>query len=81
MSNRLRTYIVIVVTAVWALNFGATLAIPNYQASPEINSIFMTVMGTVLVTAPIVGSRQRRDDEQRNNGEESRSENSGERQP
>lgn len=80
MSNRVRTYIVIVVTAVWALNFLATLAIPTYTASPEINSIFMTVMGTVLVTAPIVGSRQRRDDEQ-NGREEPRSENSGERQP
>lgn len=80
MSNRVRTYIVIVVTAVWALNFLATLAIPTYKASPEINSIFMTVMGTVLVTAPIVGSRQRRDDEQ-NGRDESRSENSGERQP
>lgn len=80
MSNRVRTYIVIVVTAVWALNFLATLAIPSYQSSPEINSIFMAVMGTALATAPMVGSRRQREEEE-TGGENSQPNNTSERQP
>lgn len=68
MSNRVRTIIVIIVTAVWALNFVATLIVTEYQAPPEINSIFMATVGAALATAPIVGSRRQREEE--NGGEE-----------
>lgn len=79
MSNRVRTAVVMIVTIVWALNFVASLAIPTYQAPPEINSIFMAVMGTALATAPMVGSRRQRDEEE--TGGENSSTNNSERQP
>jgi hypothetical protein len=69
LSSRIRTFIVVAITTVWVLNFGASVALPDYKAPPEINSIFMAMVGTVLVTAPMVGGRNRREEEQ-NPGED-----------
>lgn len=80
MSNRVRTAVVMIVTIVWALNFVASLAIPTYKAPPEINSIFMAVMGTALVATPMVGSRRPRNEEEETGGQNSSNNNTGERQ-
>lgn len=66
MSDKTRTTVILVITVVWALNFIATAALPDYKAPPEINSIFMGTVGAVLATAPI-GRRgeSRRDADQR----------------
>lgn len=53
MSNKIRTIISIAVTVVWTLNFLASLAIPGYEAPPEINSIFMGTVGVALATSPM----------------------------
>lgn len=48
ISPRLTGAIVIVVTTVWVLSFVATIAVPTYRADPEINVIFMGVVGGAL---------------------------------
>lgn len=64
LSARVRTVIVLAITAVWVLNFVATVALPGYKAPPEINSIFMAMVGTVLVTVPMIGGRRSGNQEQ-----------------
>lgn len=44
-SQRVRNAIIAVVTTVWAVNFGAGLLVPDYQADQSINAIFMAVVG------------------------------------
>lgn len=83
MNSRVRTFIIVIVTVVWALNFLAVIAIPGYQAPPEINSIFMGTVGAALATAPIVGRREREDqgaENRENNESEPHPNNTGERQ-
>ncbi|MFE9742970.1 hypothetical protein [Streptomyces sp. NPDC006477] len=63
MSSKGRTTIIVIITLVWALNFVASLAIPSYNAPPEINSIFMGVVGTALATGPIASKRRRNGEE------------------
>lgn len=44
-SDTTRTVIIAVVTTVWAINFAAGLALPNYQTDQAINAIFMAIVG------------------------------------
>jgi hypothetical protein len=72
VGDRARTAVILVITAVWALNFAAGVFVSTYKAPPEINSIFMGTVGALLATAPI-GSRRRedRDRQQRDDSDES----------
>jgi hypothetical protein len=45
ISDRTRTVIIGVVTAVWAINFSAGLVIVDYKPSESINGIFMAIVG------------------------------------
>lgn len=45
IGDRSRTIIIGVVTAVWAINFFAGLAVPGYEPSESINGIFMAIVG------------------------------------
>lgn len=45
LSERSRTVIIFVITAVWAVNFTAGLVVPGYQTSESINGIFMAIVG------------------------------------
>lgn len=40
--------ILILITAVWAANFGATLFIPSYESDAYIHVIFMGTVGLLL---------------------------------
>lgn len=59
MSRRLRNVIIVVVTAVWALNFCASVLVKNYTPSESINGIFMVIVGGLYAT----DRATRRDDE------------------
>lgn len=78
MSDRTRTTVILVITVVWALNFIATAALPDYKAPPEINSIFMGTVGAVLATAPIGRRGESRRDERQSTSEGDRSPDQGE---
>jgi hypothetical protein len=45
ISARTRTVVIAVVTAVWAANFIAGVAVKGYQPSESINGIFMAIVG------------------------------------
>lgn len=45
ISARTRTIVIAVVTAVWAANFIAGVAVKGYQPSESINGIFMAIVG------------------------------------
>jgi hypothetical protein len=44
-SERVRTVLIGVVTTVWAANFVAGMAVPDYEPDQAINAIFMAVVG------------------------------------
>lgn len=58
MSDKARNIIVGVVTAVWAVNFGAGL-IPQlaYEPDQAINGIFMTIVGSIFAYTAVKGVR------------------------
>lgn len=45
ISDRTRTIIIFIVTAVWAINFIAGVAVHDYKPSESINGIFMGIVG------------------------------------
>lgn len=45
MSERSRTVVIGLVTAVWAINFGAGFVLPDYEPDQSINAIFMAIVG------------------------------------
>ena len=51
ISPRLRNAIIIVVTAVWALNFGAGLVVDDYEPDQAINGVFMGIVGGLFALA------------------------------
>lgn len=53
ISARTRTIVIGVVTAVWAANFVAGIAVKGYQPSESINGIFMAIVGGLFA----LGSR------------------------
>jgi hypothetical protein len=50
MSNRLRTVVIILVTAVWAINFVAPVFEHNYKPAPELNVAFMAIIGILTAS-------------------------------
>jgi len=50
LSNRIRTALISVITAVWAANFTAPIFEHNYQPPAEINLAFMGVVGILTAT-------------------------------
>lgn len=48
ISDRVRTVVLGVVTAVWAMNFFAGLVIEDYKPDQAINGIFMAIAGTLF---------------------------------
>src|SRR5216117_2310938 len=48
IGDRTRTAIIIVVTAVWAINFAAGLFVEGYKPSESINGIFMVNVGSLF---------------------------------
>ena len=45
MSNSIRTVVITIVTAVWAINFTAPIFVKDYSPSPELNVAFMAIIG------------------------------------
>lgn len=45
ISDRTRTIIIFVVTAVWAVNFLTGVVVHDYKPSESINGIFMGIVG------------------------------------
>lgn len=45
IDPKLKNGIIIVVTAVWAINFIAGLAVKSYEPDQSINAIFMAIVG------------------------------------
>lgn len=48
LPKPLANAIVVVVTIVWALNFGAQFVIPTYKSDPLIHTAFMAVVGAAF---------------------------------
>lgn len=48
MDNRLRSFIIAVITLVWSANFIAPLFIDKYEPPTEIHIVFMAVMAAVI---------------------------------
>lgn len=44
-NPKLKNGIIIVVTAVWATNFGAGLFIKDYESDPAVQVAFLTIVG------------------------------------
>ena len=45
IDPKLKNAFIIVVTAVWAVNFVAGLVVPSYEPDQAINAIFMGIVG------------------------------------
>lgn len=63
MSNRARTLLISIVTAVWALNFTAPIIVHDYKPAPELNVAFMAILGL------LTGSYKRGDDNDKDGGD------------
>lgn len=50
MPNSLRTAVIIVVAAVWAINFTAPVIHPDYHPAQELNVAFMAIMGVLTAS-------------------------------
>lgn len=48
LNERVANAIIIVVTVVWAVNFGARFVVAEYEPSESINAIFMAIVGGVF---------------------------------
>lgn len=48
LNERVANAIIIIVTLVWAVNFGARFVVPEYESSESINAIFMAIVGGVF---------------------------------
>lgn len=48
ISPRVATWIVVTVTAVWVVSFAASLVLPGYRPDPQLNLIFMALVGGSL---------------------------------
>ncbi len=55
ISDKTRTAIISVVTAVWAINFLAGLSVPDYEPDQAINGIFMAIVGGLFA----LGAREK----------------------
>ena len=50
MTNSIRTVVIIIVTAVWAVNFTAPIFVKDYSPSPELNVAFMAIIGVLTAS-------------------------------
>lgn len=50
MPNSLRTVVIIIVAAVWAINFTAPVFIKDYKPTPELNVAFMAILGVLTAS-------------------------------
>lgn len=50
MTNTLRTIVITIVTAVWAINFTAPIFVKEYTPSPELNVAFMAIIGVLTAS-------------------------------
>lgn len=50
MTNGLRTIVITIVTAVWAINFTAPIFVKEYSPSPELNVAFMAIIGVLTAS-------------------------------
>jgi hypothetical protein len=59
LTRRATTWVVGLVSGVWAVNFLAGIAIPSYDGDQAINGIFMAIVGGVLA----LGRKGSKDDD------------------
>lgn len=50
MNNSIRTVVITIVTAVWAINFTAPIFVTDYKPSPELNVAFMAIIGVLTAS-------------------------------
>lgn len=50
MTNGIRTIVISIVTAVWAINFTAPIFVKDYAPSPELNVAFMAIIGVLTAS-------------------------------
>lgn len=50
MTNGIRTVVISIVTAVWAINFTAPVFVKDYSPSPELNVAFMAIIGVLTAS-------------------------------
>jgi hypothetical protein len=50
MTNGIRTIVISIVTAVWAINFTAPIFVKDYTPSPELNVAFMAIIGVLTAS-------------------------------
>jgi nitrate/nitrite transporter NarK len=62
IGDRTRTLIIGVVTAVWAINFGAGLLVDHYQPSESINGIFLGIVGGIFAVSARNAPKDKDDD-------------------
>lgn len=48
LNERVANVIIVMITLVWAVNFGARFFVVDYQPSESINAIFMAIVGGVF---------------------------------
>jgi hypothetical protein len=51
VPSGLAQFVVILVCIVWAANFAAPFVVPHYQADPQLNLVFMSIVGGALALA------------------------------
>ena len=76
MNNSIRTVVIIIVTAVWAVNFTAPVFVKDYAPSPELNVAFMAIIG--VLTASYKMDRDNSKKKLRGDQEEADADGSGE---
>lgn len=67
LSRRATTWVVGLVSGVWAVNFLAGLVLPQYDSDQAINGIFMAVVGGALA----LGRKTKDDDDENKGGDRS----------
>lgn len=50
MNNTVRTVVIMIVAAVWAINFTAPVFVTDYKPSPELNVAFMAIIGVLTAS-------------------------------
>lgn len=50
MGPRLRASLIVTITVVWAANFIAPIFASTYKPVPEVNIVFMAVLGVLIST-------------------------------
>ena len=62
MNNTVRTVVITIVTAVWAVNFTAPIFVSDYKPSPELNVAFMAIIGVLTASYKIEKNGSNKDD-------------------